>query len=41
MAQLDRRWQATTVEKRGGGDGFEPVRSPQSRHSQGDRMAGQ
>src|SRR5664280_3591813 len=32
MAQLDRRWQATTVEKRGGGDGFEPVRSPPSRH---------
>jgi hypothetical protein len=24
MAQLDRRWQATTVEKRGGGDGFNP-----------------
>jgi hypothetical protein len=24
MAQLDRRWQATTVEKYGGGDGFNP-----------------
>jgi hypothetical protein len=24
MAQLDRRWQATTVEKSGGGDGFNP-----------------
>jgi hypothetical protein len=41
MAQLDRRWQATTAEKRGGEDGFEPVRSPPSRHSQADRMAGQ
>jgi hypothetical protein len=24
MAQMDRRWQATTVKKRGGGDGFNP-----------------